>query len=61
MTKYKIGDKFCAKGCREYGLLELKNIMTEDGNVFYILEEAKYKHTYKVSETNINNFYYREN
>ena len=60
-SKYKIGDKFGAKGCREYGLLELKNIVTENNKTFYILEEARYNHIYRVSENNINTFYYREN
>ena len=60
-SKYKIGDKFGAKGCREYGLLELKNIVTENNKTFYILEEARYNHIYRVTEDNINTFYYREN
>ena len=60
-SKYKIGDKFGAKGCREYGLLELKDIVTENNKTFYILEEARYNHIYRVTEDNINTFYYREN
>lgn len=60
-SRYKIGDKFAAKGCREYGLLELKNIVTENNKTFFILEEPRNKHIYKVSENNINTFYYREN
>lgn len=61
MTKYKIGDKFRAKGCREYGLFDLTNIVTENNKVFYILEGLKHEHKYKVSEQNIDELYYREN
>lgn len=60
-SKYKIGDKFVAKGRREYGLLELKDIITENNKTFFILEEPRNKYIYKVSENNINTFYYREN
>ena len=60
-SRYKKGDKFAAKGCREYGLLELKDIITENNKTFFILEEPRNKHIYKVSENNINTFYYREN
>ena len=36
-SRYKKGDKFAAKGCREYGLLELKDIITENNKTFFIL------------------------
>ena len=59
--KYEIGDKFLAKGCKEYGFLELKYVIEEDNRLFYILENLKYKQTYKVPDTHINLFYYPEN
>lgn len=61
-SRYKIGDKFDAKGCREFGLLELKDIIIENNTTFYILEGIKFKYQYKVSDKDINiYYYYREN
>jgi hypothetical protein len=56
---YSIGDRFHAKGCREYDMFELKEIINTNSQKTYILEGLKWKQVFSVPEIDINHFYYQ--
>lgn len=59
MGKYKFGDKFCARGCKDYDVFEVVNIINDPCDTIYELEGIRWKQVYKISDKVIDNFYYK--
>ena len=57
-SRYKLNDEFVAKGCNDYGILKIVDVVHENYNdTTYTLESLKYGQKYHISDTAIDQFY----
>jgi hypothetical protein len=57
-NRYKLNDKFVAKGCNDYGILKIVDVVHENyDDITYTLESLKYGQKYHISDTAIDQFY----
>jgi hypothetical protein len=59
MEKYQYGDKLCAKGCKDYDVFEIINIVNDSCDIIYELKGIRWKQVYKISDKVIDSFYYK--
>lgn len=57
-SRYKLNDEFVAKGCNDYGILKIVDVVHENyDDTTYTLESLKYGQKYHISDTAIDQFY----
>ena len=57
---YKLGDRFCARGCRDGHIYVITEIVHEPyDDVTYTLSSLKGYEQYKISDSAIDSFYWR--